>query len=159
MKHKTATLFVIAALLLTSGAGAQLFAPSNPGKPVVALAPVVTQLTLTRTQALEKYGSCLVANPERMVSLQVARQVKTRLAAEGFDVSAGIFCNETKGGGRLAGLIPEADLVRDGFPADVPALLIIQDTDGDGHSVEQLQRWVNSGLWNWGLRWCLQRVW
>ena len=164
MKNRFSTpirVFLLICLCAALGFGQFPFGNlSTPAKPAAPAAAAVQSFTPIQVdEALTKYSACYVGtNRENLRDLNFARAVAGALAKEGFKIG-GIYCNERKGGATQAGFVPEAELVKAGYPANQPSLLVIRDTDGDMHSVAELAKWMSSGGWNWGLRWCLQRVW
>lgn len=134
------------------------FAPKPGEGPKPAAAPTATPAPKPSFSVTEKYAAIWRdVDLDDVRTLLQAREVKRRLEAEGF------LCSEIHGNGRAVGsqaaFIPESQLVAEGFPLDWPALWMIFDPSGDGHAVDQLEKWLNSSLWRWGLAWCLRRVW
>ncbi len=133
-------------------------APPPAPFPVLAPAPANPPTSSARFAVTGKYAAMWAElDPDDLRTLIQAREVKRRLEADGFVCSA--IHGNTRRIGTDAAFIPDEKLIADGFPLDWPALYVIFDPSGDCHAVDQLEKWLNSGLWNWGMRWCLQRVW
>lgn len=112
---------------------------------------------MTRDEALKKYSSCYVGqDPARFMTISDGKLVCRRLVAEDFEVG-GLYANpvsQTKS----VDMISTDDMIADGFPPDFPISLQIKG-EKDWHHAEQTKRWLDSGLWAWGLKWCLRWGW
>ena len=98
-------------------------------------------------------------NPDNLRTLKQAREIASKLQADGFAVN-GIFGNRTVLGPELAREVPEADLIRDGFPDDKPILLTILG-DTEHHSVAGIDKQMSYGWGYWTFigRWVLRMWW
>lgn len=121
---------------------------------------VFVTTALFAQSALEKYRACRAPNPAVNISLREAREVKAKLAADGFDVRGGLWCNETRSGAVVAQSVSEADLVRDGFPEDVPINLTIRGAN-DHHSVAGIKKQMDYGwgYWTFFGKWIVRMWW
>jgi len=138
---------LLLALVITTAMFAQSpfaqFAAPKSAAPAVVAQPAAPD----PAEAVKKYAACVAQNLELNVTLKTAREVKAFLASQGFDVTGGIFCNEQKSGGQLAGFPSEADMVKAGFTDNVPVNFVLLDDDGDYHSVALLKK--QTDRWNW----------
>lgn len=146
---KLRSLLVITILL--AGIAAAQFVPPNPVKPGYStVAP-------TSADALKKYAACYTnQNPEIFKTITEAEAIVQRLRAEGFDVR-GLYCNSVAQTS-IANSFPVHGMLEDGFPKDKPLHLVVQGVS-NWHRVDQLERWLNSGLWNWGMKLMLRWWW
>lgn len=141
---------VLASVLSAISIFAQ-FVPSNPVKPSYStVAP-------SSADALKKYASCYERqNPEIFKTISEAEAIVQRLRSEGFDVR-GLWCN-TVAQTTVATSFSAHEMVEAGFPKDKPLHLVVQGIS-NWHRVDQLERWLNSGLWNWGMKLMLRWWW
>lgn len=112
---------------------------------------------MTTEQAINKYSNTFTGqNPDILRTINEGKEIMKRLEAEGFE-TYGLWANPVS---QYTGvrMIHTDDMLLDGFPADKPINICVRSGD-HYHRVDQLQRWMDNGLWNWGLKFCLRWGW
>lgn len=123
---------------------------------------------MTQAEALKKYAACYTGqNPENFRSIEQGKAIVARLRAEGFKIR-GLFPQFVAQGGNAVnadywqdGTLPEPtaeQMAAEGFPVDKPINLTILGNK-EWHDVSKVERWMNEGLWNWGMKYMLMWWW
>lgn len=111
---------------------------------------------MTTQEALTKYSACYTGlNPDNFMSIEDGQELVKFLRSEGFQIQ-GLF------GEGIANFHAESNpvenMLAEGFPADKPINLSIKGKN-DWHNARLTKRWVDGGLWAWGMKWLLMWRW